>query len=230
MDLTPWPVAQDGDRLVQARFELHSLVQWLARVQASYQDRKEKATSLHWLAVRGAITTGALVGTLTLELRLPSMTLQFLDDGMPVNHPLDTEDHSPAQVEAWILVELLHRGVDRTRFSKALAYDTSFLLSGDATKFSPEVHGEELAVLAGWISLAAEEIARCRGADLVLVRPQDLSLEAAVGNGRVVGFTAGAGQDEPHFFVRRGGTTRTLAASAVGAAGEGRIEAFLAQG
>ena len=55
-------------------------------------------------------------------MRLPTLEMQFHEHGKPVPHILDPEEHSPAEVEAWMLVELLHRGVDREKFSKTLPY------------------------------------------------------------------------------------------------------------
>ena len=91
-----------------------------------------------------------------MELKLPELTLQFLEDGKPVKHALHMEGRSPAQVEAWVLVELLHRGVDRDRFSKDLPYEIPHAMVGDGVEYSPEFREVELKRVLEWFSAAAE--------------------------------------------------------------------------
>ncbi|WP_336492565.1 hypothetical protein, partial [Methylobacterium nigriterrae] len=158
-----WPAAasQDTERLDEARHQLHSVVQWLARIERSYGSQGNGAMpTLEWNDARNAITTHPLGRDLELELRLPELVLQFREGGEAVSHPLHVEEHSPAHVEAWLLVELFHRGIDRERFSKALPYDVSGLMAGDAVEFSPEAYEKELGVLTAWFSNAASVIVR----------------------------------------------------------------------
>ena len=113
--------------LAQARTETINLVQWLARIANSYaSDTVPGArTDLEFRATDGAFVTKQFGDGIALELRLPSLELQFLAHGAPVPHVFDPEEHSPAEVEAWILVELLHRGVDREDFPSSCR--TTFL-------------------------------------------------------------------------------------------------------
>lgn len=113
-----------------------------------------------------------------------------------------------------MLVELLHRSVDRERFSKALPYDASSLMSGDAAQFSPEAHAAELTDLADWFEYAAsilEEHASEMHEDPesteLRIWPQDLSLEtqgplrAAPSRVRT-GFSSGTQHvPEPYFYL-----------------------------
>ena len=183
------PGTTGRDRFVQARHELHSVVQWLARMAFSYRDHEpsDGNLALLWDGKRRAISTQRLVGDLAVEVGLPDLVLQFTEAGLPVPHAFETEEHSPAHVEAWILVELLHRNMDRDRFSKLLPYDVTTLMTGDAIMFSPGTHTTELANLAAWFSYATSVLedfasqvdARAAPAGL-RIYPQDLCLEMQV--------------------------------------------------
>jgi hypothetical protein len=126
--------------------------------------------------------------------------MQFQERGKLVPHILDPEERSPAEVEAWILVELLHRGLDRDRFSKSLPYAIANLMSGDAEDYSPQACAPGLAQLAAWFC-AASAVLSTHGR--VVCAPQTLTLGVASGRGTpAVGFSPGnAERDEPHFFI-----------------------------
>lgn len=204
----------DRQKFAQARHQLHSLVQWLARIERSYESAGSAGSdiTLQWCASRRAIRTSRFAGDLQLELRLPELVLQFLEDGQPVNHPISAEEHSPARIEAWLLIELLHRGIDRSKFSKELPYDVSALMSGDGEDFSPESYALELEALTDWLSRAAAEISQASGSQTedpdgttVVLRPEDLSLEMTSSADRVLGFkTSSTKLDELFFYVRTG--------------------------
>jgi len=225
----------------EAQHQVHSLLQWVARVENSYGPGSgtEEPIRLRWCDERRAIRTHGLVGGLELELRVAEMVLQFLENGKPSDHAFSAEEHSPAHAEAWLLIELLHRGVDRTRFTKALPYDASQLLSGDGQEFSPEQYADELVLLAEWMSraarslLSAEESQQGGGDGEILVRPEDLSMEVERSD-HVVGFKpVGSVLDEPYFYVRGrdGGERRrddAVAASHIfGSTGGGGLETFV---
>lgn len=225
----------------EAQHQVHSLLQWVARVENSYgpEAGTRGQVRLRWCDERRAIKTHGLADGLELELRVAEMVLQFLEDGRPSNHAFWAEEHSPAHAEAWLLIELLHRGVDRSKFTKNLPYEASQLLSGDGQDFSPERYQEELTLLAEWMSHAAHAL---RSADPgqsgatdsgILVRPEDLSMELECAT-FVVGFRpVGSVLDEPYFYVRgRDGQERrsedVVAASHVFRHAEGaQLEAFV---
>ncbi len=235
------PDVNDVRKFNEAQHQVHSLLQWVARVENSYgPDAGTRGpVRLRWCDERRAIKTHGLADGLELELRVAEMVLQFLEDGRPSNHAFSAEEHSPAHAEAWLLIELLHRGVDRSKFTKNLPYDASRLLSGDGQDFSPEQYREELTLLAEWMSHAAHAL---RSADPrhgsatdggILVRPEDLSMELECAT-CVVGFRpVGSGLDEPHFYVRgRDGQEHrsedVVAASQVFRRAEGaELEAFV---
>jgi hypothetical protein len=232
------PGVPDVRKFNEAQHQVHSLLQWVARVENSYGPDAggKEPIRLRWCDERRAITTHGLGDGLELELRVAEMALQFLEDGTPSNHAFSAEEHSPAHAEAWLLIELLHRGVDRTKFTKALPYDASRFLSGDGQEFSPEQYPDELALLAEWMSNAARALRSADNGDgnrAILVRPDDLSMELEC-SGRVVGFKpAGSGLDEPYFFVRgsdgREGRREDViaAASIFGNAAGGRLDALV---
>ena len=192
-------------RFVGAHHQLQSLVEWLARMQASFDP--ERPIRLGWDGRRRIIETGPLGGALTVTLHLPDLVLQFLEDGRAVNHPFEAEDHTPAHVEAWLLVEMLHRGVDRSRFSKALPYDVSRLMSGDSEEFSPVDHASELDAVTTLLRDASELLLEAGGLGAVArLRTDDFGLEVERVGQDIIGFTPCAGPvAEPFFYVRRQG-------------------------
>lgn len=213
----------DPSKFGAARRQAHSAVQWLARIARSYgpEDPDQNNPALLWHRGHKAIVTQELTGKLGMELQLPQLVMHFTEGGEPVRHDFETEGHSPAHVEAWILVELLHRGIDRDRFSKALPYDVSDLMTGDAVEFSPETCEAELGALSAWYENAAavlgeaarEESEDGGSATKLRLWPQDLSLELLLPLKGVetvearavrVGFSpGGARASEPYFYVAR---------------------------
>jgi hypothetical protein len=148
-----------------------------------------------------------------LEMRLPDLHLQFLQNGKPVPHVFDPQERSPAEAEAWILVELLHRGIDREKFSKTLPYTVPGLLTGDAEDYDPQACREGLAQLTDCFGKAANvlaETARAWGAEKSAIHclPQTLDLALAPGSAAgamALGFSTGnANRPAPHFYAIAG--------------------------
>lgn len=211
------------DKLGEARHQVHSAVQWLARMARSYREPEPEGRNmaLLWRPDRSAIVTQELANDLGMQLTLPQLVMQFTERDQPVRHDFETEGHSPAHVEAWILVELLHRGIDRERFSKALPYDVSRLMAGDAVEFSPETCEAELGALSAWYANAAAVLTRAGRrvagsegeAPQLRIWPQDLCLERLLplaGSSTVedrairIGFSPGNETvPEPFFYVAR---------------------------
>ena len=120
----PWPKSHDDETesFVRARELTLNIVQWLARIANSYvADRSTKDRLILDFRTDGSFVTKTFENGLALELRLPSLEMQFQERGKPVPHILDPEERSPAEVEAWILVELLHRGLDRDKILQVTA-------------------------------------------------------------------------------------------------------------
>ena len=202
----------DAKRLGEARRQLRSAVLWPVRVAASYC--AAPGAPLVWSVGRSAVHTPVFDKGLQLELRPADLSMQFLDQGKPVPHVLEMDDRSPAHVEAWLLVELLHRGIDRERFSKSLPFDAQHLMSGDHEKFATLDYPDELAALSRWLSSAGTILARLAPSAPVTVGVPDLSLSVPAGgssapggagkNQRSVMFSlADSSTPEPHFSIVR---------------------------
>ena len=217
--------AEDLDSLAQARAEAINLVQWLARVANSFVPGRvpEERMLLEFRAADTAFITKLFEHNRSLELRLPTLQLQFLEDGKPVPHVLDPEGLSPAEVEAWLLVELLHRGLDRTKLSKELPYTVPGLMTGDAKHHSPQSRRQAHAQLAAFLANAAAILeAAAAGKTRVACWPQTLDLTCRLGQASRAefGFSPGGVQDgEPFFYARaaNGGKPRILTASQLAA-------------
>jgi hypothetical protein len=208
-----WPASQpDREMFAKARNQTLNLAQWLARIANSYVagDSPEDRVLLSFS--RGVFVTRTFDRGFALELRLPGLELQFQERGKPMPHILNPEEHSPAETEAWILVELLHRGIERDKFSKALPYAIDNLMSGDAEDYTPEACAGGLELLNAWFCAAASVLSPD---GRVACLPESLMLVAAIGgDGGTAGFSPGDAQhDEPYFFAGTGNNRRRLAAS-----------------
>jgi hypothetical protein len=213
----PWVESHHDEKeiFIKARELTLNLVQWLARIANSYvADGSIKDRLVLDFRIDGSFVTKTFEHGLALELRLPNLEMQFQERGEPVPHVLDPEERSPAEAEAWILVELLHRGLDRDKFTKSLPYTIANLMSGDAEDYSPQACAAGLAQLTAWFR-AASAILSTHGR--VVCLPQTLTLEVALGHGTpAVGFSPGSAErDEPHFFIStyNDGRRRVLAVS-----------------
>jgi hypothetical protein len=205
-------VRDDLAELARARGEAINLVQWLVRVAYSYVTSgvPERHTDLEFRAANAAFVTRQFADGVALEMRLPDLHLQFLHDGKAVPHVFDPQERSPAEAEAWILVELLHRGIDREKFSKKLPYTIPGLLTGDAEDYAPQACRKGLIQLTGWFGKAAavlEAGARARSLDKaeVICLPQTLDLVLAPLSGAssiALGFSPGDIENpEPYFYT-----------------------------
>jgi hypothetical protein len=210
--------AVDPRQLCEAQHQVHSAAQWLVRMAHSYMEPKpeHRHTFLHWESPRQALVTQEFLPQLTLELRIPNLALQFRENDQAVPHVMQIDDRTPAEVEAWVLVELLHRGIDRDRFSKVLPYELLDLMTGDAVPYAAETLAIELGELGAWFANAASVLSRIEeeyhpsaqpGGSAVWCRPEFLDLAillpmGAEGASLRIGFSAAADYCcEPHFYV-----------------------------
>jgi hypothetical protein len=202
------PEASDKE-FALARMETLNLAQWLVRIANSYVSNKtpEERAVLEFRSGNPAFVTQSFEQNVTLELRLADLEMQFSEHGRPVPHIFYPEEHSPAKVEAWLLVELLHRGIDRSKFSKQLPYPMPNLMSGDAEDHSPEACGEGLAKLVVWCRNAASVLSSASHGARILALPQTLTLvyESKSVPETSCGFAPGDEKTEPYFFARKNG-------------------------
>lgn len=213
--VAPWrPLAAgDSEEFSRARNEALNIVQWLARIAHSYVTggAPERRADLDFDAAGASFTTQSFADGASLQMRLPDLQLQFLARGEPVPHIFDPDGRSPTEVEAWILVELLHRGIDREKFSKELPYAIAGLMSGDAVDHETQACREGLTQLAAWFGNAAavlKAVARAAGTTKprILCLPQTFALTLAPDSGgpRIdLGFSPGDRENpEPYFYAR----------------------------
>lgn len=164
MTAVAWKTIENVDsrKLNEARRQVHNGIHWLARFAHSFlsPEAANRHIELTWDSGRGAFSTKTFEQRYQVELRLPDMVMQFREGSELVPHILSFEDRSPAHVEAWALVELLHRGLDRDRFSKSLPYSPENLMSGDSEEFAPSQYRTEIAVLNDWYQNAGDILAR----------------------------------------------------------------------
>jgi hypothetical protein len=197
--------------LAKARIETIDIVQWMARIANSYVTARARddRVLLTFRAADAALVTKIFDDGLSLEMRLPRLEMQFIENGHPAPHILDPEEHSPAEVEAWLLVELLHRGVDRTKFTKQLPYGIADLMTGDAENYSPQSCRKGLMGLMAWLQngaaiLDATARASTTGEVVIVCWPQTLELSCIMHPGSKpagFGFSPGDGRSpEPYFF------------------------------
>ncbi len=216
--IEPKPV----ERMIGARRQAHNALHWLARLANTYieADDENRHVELVWDNRSTSLHTKSFGPGVTVEVRLPALEMQFCENGKPAPHVLALDERTPAHVEAWVLVELLHRGIDRDRFSKALPYPAKDLMLGDHEEHEAEAFHDELNALNGWVLNAVtalvelrHEIARESGVDAskipIVCWPQtfQLGIETSIspasdGDTLRIGLSAGdALRPQPYFFV-----------------------------
>lgn len=214
-----WPNLHgvDADRLASARRLAHNAIHWLVRFANSYAEPgADEQTPLIWNARDLVIETRPFLDQYSVELRVAPLEMQFRENGAPAPHTLVLQEHTPAHVEAWALVELLHRGIDRSRFTKDLPYRPNDLMSGDHEDFEPIAYQQELAAIdlgfrAGATVIQAlyqRETGEASDAPLSCwPEPFQIGFEIdlALGSGAKrlrIGIAPGDGvRSEPYFFV-----------------------------
>jgi hypothetical protein len=200
------------DALARARAETINLLQWLARIANSYVPggSPEDRLYLEYRPAAATFVTKPFDKDLTLALRMPTLEMQFHEDNKPVLHVFDPEERSPTEAEAWVLVELLHHGVDRARFSKKLPYNLPGLMTGDATDYSPESCRPSLTQLTAWFRKAAailDAVASTSGTEqtCIVCWPQTLGLSCVSNTGSMyadAGFSPGDAENPEPYFHR----------------------------
>jgi hypothetical protein len=203
-------------QLGSARLQAHNAAQWVARLANSYIEPEpgDRHLDLAVDASDGALLSRDIGGGLCVGLDVADLALQFRENGRRSPHRLDMDARTPSEVEAWFLVELLHRLRDRDRFYKALPFEIAGLMTGDSADFLREQHAEGLAELAAWQANAAATLRKlAKGKaplissplhfDIAVVIPVEGRRDASVR----AGFAPGDERlPEPYFYVSDGAT------------------------
>lgn len=216
-----WPKFNEVEngKLSAARRQAHNAVHWLVRFANSYIEPEDGNghTKLLWNARDSVIQTRPFLDDYSVELRVALLEMQFREGDKPVPHTLDFDERTPARVEAWVLVELLHRGIDRSRYTKSLPYATNDLMTGDSEDFAADAYRHELQIIDQSFRTGTAVIEALRhtldarvGADAPLsCWPEpfqigfEIDLPPGSGSKRLrVGIAPGDGvRAEPYFFV-----------------------------
>ena len=214
----------DTKRLAQARRHIHNGALWLARMANCYRPPEADSAQmrLRWLDQSRSLSTQTFNNNLTLQLRLPQLHLQFMENGNPMPHVFDMEDRTPAEAEAWILVELLHRGLERERFTKTLPFEIAALMTGDTDTYAPVEYESELAKLTDWLAGGAAVLKRLsQSSEGLWLAPEQLQFSVVTSSADKparTGFSLGDERmSEPNFFVvpQKIGTAQSLRPNAV---------------
>lgn len=164
------------DPAALVRHQAHSAIQWLARLAHSFLPPNDDQSHLllTWHAKHRAIVSPVFAEEIVVEFRLNKCFLHFREHDRPTLHPLLLDDISPAEIEAWMLIELLHRNLDRDRFSKDLPYDVSALMGGDAEHFRLQGLQPEFDALESLIDKTVTALKKI--GDPVFLRPRDFAV------------------------------------------------------
>jgi hypothetical protein len=219
MDMLTLPdlSVMDAERAKLARRQLHSATLWLARLSQSYGLHQDgnRHLRLRWMPKRRSFATQMFAQNLSLELALSMLHLQFMENDRPVPHVLDMEDRTSAATQAWVLVELLHRGIGREKFSMSLPFQIQNALSGDSESYEPAQFAVELTRMTDWfefgVNVLGNLVADHKLADDVWIYPDQMHAAIRVepkgraSNGGApirIGFSLSDDRNqEPYFFV-----------------------------
>lgn len=215
MQLHDWKpfTPTDGERFSEAKLQLLSALQWVAYIEHSYiKSDDQDEVFLHWSDEHGTICSGEFAENYGIEMHVNDLMMQFTAGGVPEDHKILLDERSPAEVEAWILSELLHRAIDREPFEKHLPYETTRFMSGDDLDFFPSEYEPELTRLARWLRSATDTITRTmaelgsaqKSRHEFRISPQNLNLEVDA-SGHVFGFSIGDDESDnvPYFYSIR---------------------------
>ena len=146
-----WPETKIivNQKFCDARDEAHNALFWMARATNSFLEpmTQNGHLSLFWHAGSGNFRTKIFDQDLQIGLNIEDLELYFCEHEMKVPHSFFLDDHTPAFVEAWYLVELLHREVDQSKFSTKLPFESPVMLMGDTQEHMASLYKEELRAL-----------------------------------------------------------------------------------
>ena len=205
----------------KARFEGHNALFWMARCAHSFFEARgdQKHMDLLWQSESKSFRTKIFDGDLQIGLHLPDLELYFCEDGIKVPHSFWLDDRTPAYVEAWYLVELVHRDRDRSKFSIDLPFESVNMLMGDTKDHNASAVAAELDALHKCFEKSADLFVKVsqsllknghivERANLITLKPESFSLilsfESAKIKEKVASIGLSAGDElrpTPFFFT-----------------------------
>jgi hypothetical protein len=205
-----------------ARIEAHNALFWMARASHSLLEPTvgNSHLSLFWNEDNHDFRTRLLVDGCKIGLHLPELELYFCDNEKKVPHSFWLDDRTPAFVEAWYLVEFLHRGIEQETFSTALPFESPDMLMGDTEDHNASLFKTELTAMSECLtyaikilSLVAEQLARhkvfANNPVQITLEPESFTLmsraDLSTANGKtvLVGFSVGDHlRPAPFFFSK----------------------------
>ena len=129
--------------------EAHNALFWVARGANSFLQYlpQNQHLSLLWVADSKDFRTRYFEKQFQIGLSIRELEIYFCENGVKVPHSFCFDDRTPAFAEAWYLVELLHRGLDQSKFSTSLPFDSPSMLMGDTQDHNASLYSDELEVL-----------------------------------------------------------------------------------
>ena len=205
-----------------ARVEAHNALFWMARASHSFLEPtlNNSHLSLFWNEDNCDFRTRLFVDGCQIGLHLPDLELYFCDNEEKVPHSFWLDDRTPAFVEAWYLVEFLHRGIEQGKFSTALPFESPNMLMGDTEDHNASLFKTELTAMSECLSYAinilrvvADQLARHKNftsnPSEITLEPQSFTLmtraDLSTAHGKTVwvGFSVGDNlRPAPFFFSR----------------------------
>lgn len=219
-----WPDKQifESKKFQNACHEAHNAIFWMSRGANSFLPSAPENEHLHlfWHKASGNFRTKLFEKKLQIGLNVPDLELYFCEDGVKVPHSFWLDDKTPAFVEAWYLVELLHRDVDQSKFSTKLPFGSPSMLMGDTQDHKASDYPQELEALNRCIIktinlLENISIARSQIKNLsfkqnsVVLEPETFTIELEIFSDKNKGKTVKIGfnlgdrlRPGPFFFVK----------------------------
>ena len=132
-----------------ARVEAHNALFWMARAAHSFLQPTLDNTHLYLLFDSESVDfrTQIFGDEIQIGLNLAELELYFCEKKEKVPHSFWLDEKTPAFVEAWYLVELLHRGLDPESFSTSLPFQSNDMVMGDTQDYNASLYKTELLAL-----------------------------------------------------------------------------------
>ena len=146
-----WPNKEifSNKKFRDACHEAHNAVFWMSRGANSFLTSTPENSHLRlfWHKESSNFRTKRFESDFQIGLNLPDLELYFCENGEKVPHSFWLDEKTPAFIEAWYLVELLHRDLDQSKFSTNLPFESPAMLMGDTQDHNASDYQKELEAL-----------------------------------------------------------------------------------